>query len=346
MSSIYLENGYFNAAYVFEHKAPIVVVIGGRGTGKTYGILKELICRNELFLHVRRSQTQLDIINKPEFTSFLEINEDTGNDITPFKLNKSSAGYYHTTINDNGKIMPVGDMLGMTAALSTFANMRSISLSGVQTIFYDEFIPQAEERKIPHEGDAVLNMYETVNRNRELKGQKPVKMILASNSNTIYSDVLESLGITNDIEKMSRKGIENRYIEKRGILILQLYDSAISKAKANTALYHAADSKEFLAMSVSNAFYSLGFEEIKPQPLTEYKPLFSIFGICIYEHKSGGRYYVTKHKSGTPDKVRSDSVGVSYVRKMYNFLPRFYSSGKVFFESASTVTVFRELWGL
>lgn len=345
MSKIYLENGYFNASYVFEHTAPIVVIIGGRGTGKTYGILKELIDRGEFFLHVRRSQTQLDIINKPEFTSFLEINEDTGNDITPFKLNKGSAGYYHTTVSDVGKLMPGGNMLGMTAALSTFANLRSISLSNVKTIFYDEFIPQPEERKIPHEGEALLNMYETVNRNRELKGENAVKMILASNSNSIYSSVLESLGITNTIEKMARRGTEVQYLEKRGILILQLYDSEISKRKRETALYNAANSQEFLSMAVSNSFYSLGFENIKPQPIKEYTPLFAVFGICVYMHKSGARYYVTSHKSGGIEEIRSDSVGLTYVRKTYNHLQKFYSAGKVFFENASCVTIFRDLWG-
>lgn len=48
-------------------------------------------------------------------------------------------------------------------------------------------------------------MYETVNRNRELQGEKPVQVFLLGNTNNISIPILETLGLVEVIENMQRK---------------------------------------------------------------------------------------------------------------------------------------------
>ena len=38
--SIYLDNGYLNIEQILSYGLPFNFVVGGRGTGKTYGALK------------------------------------------------------------------------------------------------------------------------------------------------------------------------------------------------------------------------------------------------------------------------------------------------------------------
>ena len=351
-NDIYLQNGYFNAEYIFQIPEPIIIIIGGRGTGKTYGILKELLnrsdCYNELFLHVRRTQTQLDIINKTEYSSYQEINSDTGDCVYPFSINKYVAGYHRAITNESGKLIPDpdGKLLGMTAALSTFSNLRSVSMSSIKTIFYDEFIPQVSEKIMKYEGQAVLNMYETVNRNRELQGENAVKMIMASNANTLYSDVLQSFGILNNVAKMLQTGKEVSRIKSKGIAIIQLFHSEISWLKSKTVLYKANTDEMFNEMSIHNRDIVLTSENICSMPIKEYKPLFAYGGISVYEHKSADKYYVTYHKEGGIDEVRSDIIGRQYINRIYRRVYHAYNCGRIAFESLESVHIFRSIWGV
>ena len=66
-------------------------------------------------------------------------------------------------------------------ALSTFGNLRGVDFSDVDMIFFDEFVPQKNARPIKAEAEAFFNLYETVNRNRELDGRPPVRVLMLSN---------------------------------------------------------------------------------------------------------------------------------------------------------------------
>ena len=50
MNDLYLENGYVNMAKIIETDVPFIFVIGGRGTGKTYGTLQYMLNQNSTFM--------------------------------------------------------------------------------------------------------------------------------------------------------------------------------------------------------------------------------------------------------------------------------------------------------
>ena len=90
---------------------------------------------------------------------------------------------------------------GYAGALSTFSNIRGADFSDVKIIIYDEFIPEKTNRcSIRNEWDALLNLIETVNRNRELEGEESVKIILLSNATNIECDILAQSGLIPTIE--------------------------------------------------------------------------------------------------------------------------------------------------
>ena len=51
---LYDKNGYVNIPEILKHEAVFIFIYGGRGTGKTYGALKEMKEGNHKFIYMRR----------------------------------------------------------------------------------------------------------------------------------------------------------------------------------------------------------------------------------------------------------------------------------------------------
>lgn len=328
--SIYLSSGYLDMHSIINNDFTFVFIVGGRGTGKTFGALKETLERSNKFIYMRRTQAELDIVNKPEFNPFKSVSLVTGT-TTYFKpISKDSAGIY------NG----ADDLIGYTVALSTIAKLRSFDASDCDLIIYDEFIPEKHARPIKEEGSAFLNAYETINRNRELSGDKPVKMVCLANANRADNPIFMELGLISVVEKMKNKGLEVWADRNRSIMVISLVESQISKAKRETALYKLTKGSDFERMSLENNFAYDDFSGIAPQKLIEYKPIISIGEICIYKHKSKKLYYVSEHRSGSPDHYGVSERELTSYRQHYWRLWDRYIDGAVLFENYLTKSLF------
>ena len=73
---IYDINGYVNIKGILDAGYPFNFIVGGRGTGKTYTALKTARETGTKFMLMRRTQSQSDLISKPEFSVFKPLNED------------------------------------------------------------------------------------------------------------------------------------------------------------------------------------------------------------------------------------------------------------------------------
>ena len=293
---LYLKNGYLNFSYILGFGCPIIIIIGGRGTGKTYGALLDSIENRRKIILMRRTQSQADLINKPEFSPINPVAQDLGMPVVVKQISKYNSALY---LGEDEKL------LGFTAALSTFSNLRGFDSSGVELLIYDEFIPEIHERPIKGEGLALLNVYETVNRNRELQGRKPLQMLLLSNANRLDSPILETLGLVNVVDRMRNKGQEEWINRERGIAIFLLQGSPISAAKADTALYRMVGDSSFSQMSLGNDFAFDDMADVRSLPLTGWKLQAQLGQLFIY--KKDNMYYISKHCAGTPGKVYEDT---------------------------------------
>lgn len=282
---LYLENGYVNIRYVLSSNCPFIFLIGGRATGKTYGALDYAINEGIYFSLIRRTQTQVELLSKPELNPFSALNADNGTDIFLKSISKQITGIFN------------GDkQIGYLSALSTFSNLRGFSDMNNKLLIYDEFIPEVHERAINNEDSAFFNMYETINRNRELQGEKPLQCLLLSNSNFLASPILLTLNLVDIIAKMRDK-VQTEYINhKTGIAIFNLWNSPISEMKKETALYRAVKNTAFSDMAINNLFSEEETRDIKSMSLNGCKLLARLRDVYIYAYTGG--WYVSMHCSG------------------------------------------------
>lgn len=324
---VYDKNGWVNWDYFCTLPRSFIMVVGARGVGKTYGLMKWLIEHREPFVYMRRLQAQLDISGSESGNPFRKLNADMGLSIRSHK-NKKLLEFM------NGE-----QLIALGASLSTVATIRGFDFSGFNYIVFDECVPMAGEKPIKAEFDAFLNFYETVNRNRELEGAAPVRCMMLGNANQLLNPYYTGWKFTKTALKMI-SGNQMIYTtpDKTRTMVL-LFDSPISAKKAATALYKNASSG-FLSMALDNAFRT-DATNIRSEPLREYNHIVSVGEIGIYRHKSERRYYVSSI-TGTP---YYDDYGIKLKQFQNDFwlLRTLYMDNKLFFfETYENEILFRE----
>lgn len=338
---IFKEDGYLDMGAIMGAGYPFTIVCGGRGTGKTFAALSESIKDKVPFMLMRRLQTQIDMINKPEFSPFKAHERVYGWHIGLEKISKNNSAIYQQEETGEG-YKSVGCPIGYTAALATISNMRGFDASDVQRVIFDEFIPEKHERPIKNEASAIYNAYETINRNRELNGEKPLQMVFLANSNRLDNPLFMELRIVTRAERMLKTGQHVWVDEKRGIMLVMFSDSPISEKKENTSLYKLTSGSEYAAMALRNDFNTEDTGSIKVRPLGEYNPIVKVGEITIYRHKRGGqKIYVSAHKTGTPPEYGTGEIELGRFCRAYNWLWLDYLESRVEFESTMCELLFQ-----
>lgn len=335
---IYDSNGYVNVRGILDEGYPFNFLVGGRGTGKTYTALKVAKEDDRLFMLMRRTQSQADLISKPEFSVFKPLNTDLGWNVEVKSISKYNSMFY--TQDAENLLHPVG----YTCALSTLSNMRGFDASDIQLLIYDEFIPEKHERLLKNEADALFNAYETMNRNREIKGTAPIQMVCLANANDITNPVFESLKLIRIADKMNKGNSDRWTDDKRGIQLIMLHRSPISRRKAQTVLYNLTEGSEFANMALDNDF-NVNRQHVRPRPLAEFTPICAIGELCIYRHKSENRLYASTHLAGVFNRKfsLSDSDRLHYQR-IYRSHFDMYIANKMDFEDVLSEKLFLKYW--
>lgn len=323
----YLDSGYVNIPAIIAEPYPFQFLIHGRGTGKTYGALEYVIKNEVKFVYMRRSQTESDLITSAAFSPFKPLMDDNQDLIIVserVKHVKNLTAVYRGELGEDGKAHAVGEALGYCVALSTVRNIRGFSMEDCEIVIYDEFIPEGSAKKQKGEDDALLNAYETINRNRELKGKPPLKLLALSNANNIAAPIFATLGIMREVEKLAAGKKDVYRNAERGIAVYMLHDSPISAKKADTALYRATRGTSYANMAIDNAYDLSNWLYVGPQPIAEYKPIAVFDDICIYRHKSDARrFYAARLISGNPPTFLDEPMSK---RKAKRFLFPFFEA--------------------
>lgn len=332
---LYTNEGWVNWDYIFHQPEPITAIVGARGVGKTYGLMKKLVEENKRFIYLRRLKSQLDECKKATGNPFKRLNSDMGLTITPYPAGGTVA---FREGDKNSDIVAVG------VALSVVANIRGVDFSDYDYILYDEFISSEGERPIKEEFAAFQNFYETVNRNRELLGEAPVRCFLLGNANRIANPYFAGWHLMRRTLNMIRGGQMVWRSPDKTIMMVLLLHSPISEKKADTILYKNASS-DFAQMALDNAFRT-DETVIKSVPLKEYTHIVSIGEIGIYQHKSERKYYVSATTCQAP-YYDPYGIGLQMFQQDYYMLRTYYMVYKnVVFESFELEIIFREMIGL
>ena len=310
---------WYNIADSANKLRALSVIIGGRGIGKTYSAIDYLVNLNVPFIYMRNTDVQLKESSTAFGNPFKRWNIDHNRDIKIIK-----EGMHSVIVEklDDSEV----NYLGYAVALSTFENLRGVDLSDVEYVLFDEFI---ERRTLTFQQfETFANFYETVNRNRELQGREPLKVILLSNAQKLGNPILAGYGFIPIIENMIRNGQKEK-IEKH--FYISLPESNVSDAKKNTANYVLTAGSKFADEALDNKFSYDSFYNIKKKPLREYYPVCSIDDIYIWKHKAKFIYYVCRSRSDKVQEFSSKDNKTQFLRTYGMTLRDANAAGKVFY---------------
>ncbi|MBO7714454.1 MAG: phage DNA encapsidation protein [Methanobrevibacter sp.] len=342
--NIYLPDGWLDVAEISNQPQFIKTIIGGRGIGKTYGVLSyaydkicpspDCIVENEKFILLRTTKTEAEFLYQKDFNPFKTLNTDRGINVSCERLNEYM-GIFFIEKEDGEKAV-----IGYVLALSTVAKIRGFDASDCQRIIYDEFIPESHIQKLKNSGMALLNAYETVNRNRELKGKKPVELWLLSNSNDLDNDIMLELDILSLHDK-----IKNHYAANDNILLIEPADSPISYRKAATGIY--ALSRNFNKMSLNNEFVGHYEGNVRSMNLKNGAVWIQYDNLYFYSFKDSNLVYCTMYKK--PKEQPLYKYGdTTFENKKFktecHSLFNFYLTGNMFFENSKCEALFNKIW--
>ena len=111
-------------------------------------------------------------------TSLTSVTFSEGNQLTSIGF-----GAFYDHFDDDGK--PTGAPFSYCCALNAIKTIKGFELSACDWLLLDEFIPQAGEIVKRREGEMILDLYMTINRDRELRGLPELKLILFANAENI-----------------------------------------------------------------------------------------------------------------------------------------------------------------
>lgn len=333
IDNLYLQNNYLDMGAVLKAPYPFIICVSARGGGKTYGTLKACVEQHRKFLYLRSTKTVLDVVTDIRYHPFKRIDEDNGWRIEPEYAKGLGSFIDRDTEN----------LVGYAAALSTFSNIRSFDGSDIEVLIFDEFIPQENDIVRFNMFTALLHAIETIGRNREMEGRPPLKVILLSNSDLIYGDIVAGFDIGDDLVTMQEDGTEQ--LEKSAdMLLLMPALEAFKNKKENTALYRVTAGTEFADVALHNKFKVHDRKRVKSRPLAEYKPIASLFGMVIYEHKSKYEYFITDKMSGSPRKYESTETDRRRFLNEHPEIWRAYQDRAVIFANIKVQTIYKRLF--
>lgn len=288
---------YYDCRRDIAEGFPLIMVIGGRGIGKTYSGLDYIREEKQKFIYLRNSQKELDISCSELGNPYKAINLDKGSNYQ-FESSEGFALCYD-------KSAEVKTPVGYGAALSTFSNLRGVDMSDCDITLFDEFLQL--NRSMKKQADYFFNFYETVNRNRELRGKPPMKVLMFSNSVTLNNPILSAMGLIPIITNMIKTGQQRQRIREKGLMVVMPKQNALVEAKSQTFLYRLTEGSEYYDHALGNEFVNDSFTHIKKRDIAEYTPLCGYDTMYIYRHKSNGMYYVSRSRASC-DVFDKDSM--------------------------------------
>ena len=172
MQNLYTPEGWLNISYLGRQPVWLIVIIGKRQVGKTYGVLQYMLDNDLYHILLRRTTAEIDTISSTP-------------DLNPFKVFEPK---YHVGLFKKGRFCEIknyftdpdgaieqGKQRGIATSLSQIASIRGFNGSAFTDLVFDEFIPEKGVVTRKTEGDAFLNAYTTINGNRELSGMPPLR---------------------------------------------------------------------------------------------------------------------------------------------------------------------------
>ena len=277
---------------------------GSSGAGKTYSTLKYMIEMQKKFIFLKRTNKDVDFLcsgtkrkasyKHVDTSPFKALNRDLKLNIKPFKISEGYGAFYHC----NDKDEPVGEPIGYILSLVLAKDIKGFDLSECDCLIFDEFIPQRYEKGISkREGDAILSIYMTVQRDRKIRGRGELIFIALANASDISNPLFYILEVINDVSVMSATESELKYIRDRGIVLHSLFWNV--KQENLTGLEKAMIGTKWFDNNVKGGFTYNDFSNIQKNNLRHMSCVLRLIynSHDYYLYSNNGIYYFSKSKS-------------------------------------------------
>lgn len=284
-----------------------ILAWSARSCGKTYSTLKRMVEDEKIFCFLKRTIVDIDMLCmdgdakgvKFDVSPFKPLNRDLGWNIKPVKIKKGFAGFYHC--NEDGK--PTGAPIGYAAALSASKDIKGFDMSEVDFLIFDEFIPKKHERINRTEGEALLEIYMTLRRDRLERGLKDLVLICIANATNVSNPTFNTLDVIDDAVQLQINGQEYLYLDYRGILLHRI-PTPEAVADHKSGIERAMEGTAWADMAFSGNFAFDDFSNVKHNRLKGYRPwcAYSYKKRTVYIYEKDGRYYATGARANI-DKI-------------------------------------------
>lgn len=187
---------YWNILKILGYKADFNLVIGQRGNGKTFGVLKHFLeCYKKTkkrFCYIRRWDEDVKAFRMEQlFAPFRNILDELFGE--EFTIQYRNHKFY--LVNGNGTKI---DCIGYVLSLSSSHHTKSIAYTNVGNILYDEFIRMSGEQELKDELSRFDNTLSTI-----IRGDNTNVVIwMLANTVSKYSPYFLRFGI--DINKVEQ----------------------------------------------------------------------------------------------------------------------------------------------
>lgn len=218
---------YYNPNKMLSYNRILNFIIGARGIGKSYAMkeypIKRFLKYGEQFIYVRRYKGELKKITN-YFNDIMMAFPDH-----EFKV--------------KGRQLFIDDKLfGWAIPLSMWQSEKSNAYPNVTTIVFDEFIREKDNSGyIPNEVEALLNLMDTVFRDRE-----NVRCICLSNAVSVVNPYFLYFELVPNVEK--------RFNAYKDILVEIPNSRDFSEERRKTRFGSLIDGTEYGDMSLDNEF--------------------------------------------------------------------------------------------
>ena len=317
--NLYLENGYPNYDFINQYDSPFIMIIGPRGTGKTF-LTKRIYQDFGCFLFVVRTKKKLEYnLNKitTPFKKLLPECEIVAND-------EMGIIYENDVAKEENKAFC------LCVNINTFNNLTGVAFDDITAVVFDEFTPQKRDRPIKGEFQGYKNIMELVYRNNF---DKKVKTFFFGNSNTMQSQIIIGYRLVKPLFEMYQNHETIRYIPDKLMTIVLLLDSPISEKKAMNDFYRSIG-RHNAEMELDNTFTDLSVDYVKHQNLKEYVPELITPAFTLWGHKSKDIVYVTNYiRAGGCTELGNTPASLDYWQHICKVYYNMYVKGFVYFAS-------------
>ena len=291
-------DGYYHIGKDIESypDAVIYIVWSRRGPGKTYSALRYPYHK---FRTLYMKRTNKDVKTICEYAGDIDfdpspwspLNRDFGINVKPRLLKDGLGAFYDSDHEGN----PVGPVVNYVASLNAIKTLKGMDLTAAEWIIFDEFIPQAGEVVKKAEGDMLLDLYETVNRDRRKRGRPGLKLILFANAEEISTHITNALEVVDDMAEMQASGKNILYIEERGILLHHITEADFPMQDIEKHdMYRVMKGTAWAEKSFGGDFSKNDFSAVKNLSLKHFRCLYHI----IYR-RNNHAYIWLSNKDGT-----------------------------------------------